>query len=98
MLSMWHLLWIIPVTALISILGYMLMVAVRQKGKRLSKKNTNARRIQTQSIEELGADIHAFSLGMTPWCDYHCKNRGDDGCDKCIQKWLQAEVKEDGLC
>lgn len=50
---------------------------------------SNQERIQNASEDDLVTEIHAISLGHKPWCDYHCKNQGDDGCDKCIQKWLQ---------
>lgn len=50
---------------------------------------SNQMRIQTATEADLTTEIHAISLGHRPWCDYHCENQGDDGCDKCIQKWLQ---------
>ena len=59
---------------------------------------TNADRIRADNDDGLKETIHAFSLGFKPWCDFHCENEGDDGCDKCIENWLQqpAEVSDDG--
>lgn len=59
---------------------------------------TNADRIRAEDDDEIKTEIHAFSLGFKPWCDYHCENEGDDGCDNCIEAWLQqpAEVSRDG--
>lgn len=56
---------------------------------------SNADRIRAMSDEELATTIHAIRLGWTAtWCDYHCENEGDDGCDKCVLAWLEqpAEV------
>lgn len=50
---------------------------------------TNADRIRAMSDEELTEETHAISRGFKPWCDYHCENEGDDGCDNCIKEWLQ---------
>jgi hypothetical protein len=52
------------------------------------KPMTNHDRIRAMSDEELKDSILAVSLGYSQWCDYHCENKGDDGCDKCIKKWL----------
>ena len=56
------------------------------------RPETNADRIRAMSDEELEELLHATHLGWTEWCDYHCENRGDDGCDKCIAKWLKQPV------
>ena len=56
---------------------------------------SNADRIRAMSDEELATTIHAIRWGWTAtWCDYHCENEGDDGCDKCVLAWLKqpAEV------
>ena len=55
---------------------------------------TNADRIRAMSDEELEVEIHSISLGRKPWCDYHCENEGDDGCDNCIKKWLKQPAEE----
>lgn len=57
-------------------------------------KQTNADRIRA-SDDELATTIHAVGLGYAPWCDYHCENRGDDGCDNCIKEWLQQPAEGD---
>ena len=54
---------------------------------------TNADRIRAMSDEELAEEFHAIMLGWNEWCDYHCENRGDDGCDKCILKWLKQPAE-----
>lgn len=55
---------------------------------------TNADRIRAMSDEELATTIHAIKLGWTGlWCDYHCENEGDDGCDKCIETWLKQPAE-----
>jgi hypothetical protein len=54
---------------------------------------THADCIRAENNDELKGTIHAFSLGFKPWCDFHCKNEGDDGCDKCIENWLQQPAK-----
>lgn len=56
---------------------------------------SNADRIRAMSDEELATTIHAIRWGWAAtWCDYHCENEGDDGCDKCVLAWLKqpAEV------
>ena len=59
------------------------------------KSNTNADRIRAMSDEELATIIHATSLGYKDeWCDYHCENQGEDGCDNCIKEWLKQPAKE----
>ena len=55
---------------------------------------TNADRIRAMSDEELAEYIHAVSLGWHDWCDYHCENKGDDGCDNCILALLKQPVKD----
>ena len=56
---------------------------------------TNADRIRAMSDDELATTIHAISLGYKDeWCDYHCENQGDDGCDNCIKKWLKQPAEE----
>ena len=57
--------------------------------------DTNAQQIQGWIRGELKDFILAVSLGHAPWCDHHCANKGDDGCDKCIEKWLQQPAKEE---
>lgn len=59
------------------------------QGAQATPSLSNQERIQNASEADLVTEIHAISLGHKPWCDYHCENQGDDGCDKCIQKWLQ---------
>lgn len=54
---------------------------------------THADRIRAENDDGLKETIHAFSLGFKPWCDFHCENEGDDGCDKCIENWLQQPVE-----
>lgn len=57
---------------------------------------SNAYRIRAMSDEELATTIHAIRLGWTAtWCDYHCENEGDDGCDKCVLAWLKQPVEVD---
>ena len=58
------------------------------------KPQTNADRIRAMSDEELKDSILAVHLGYNPWCDYHCENKGDDGCDKCIEKWLKQPADD----
>lgn len=57
---------------------------------------THADRIRAENDDGLKETIYAFSLGFKPWCDFHCENEGDDGCDKCIENWLKqpAEVSD----
>lgn len=55
---------------------------------------TNADRIRATD-DELATMLHAVKLGYAPWCDYHCENQGDDGCDNCIKKWLQMPAEGD---
>lgn len=58
---------------------------------------TTGDRIRAMSDEELANTIHAISLGwqgQTSWCDFHCENPGEDGCDKCILKWLQQPAED----
>lgn len=57
---------------------------------------TNADRIRAMSDEELATTIHAIRLGWKGlWCDFHCENEGDDGCDKCIEDWLKQPAEEE---
>ena len=56
------------------------------------KPQTNADRIRATD-DELATILHAAKMGYRPWCDYHCENEGDDGCDNCIKKWLQQQVE-----
>jgi hypothetical protein len=69
--------------------GYSFAVVESQREK------TNADRIRAMSDEDLKDSILAVHHGYAPWCDYHCENKGDDGCDRCIEKWLKqpAEVE-----
>ena len=53
---------------------------------------TNADRIRSTD-DELATMLHAVSMGYKPWCDYHCENEGDDGCDNCIKNWLQQPAE-----
>lgn len=55
---------------------------------------SNADRIRAMTDEELAEYIHAVSLGWQDWCDYHCENKGDDGCDNCILALLKQPVKD----
>ena len=57
-------------------------------------KATNGDRIRAMSDEDLKDSILAVHLGYNPWCDYHCENKGDDGCDRCIEKWLKQPAEE----
>ena len=57
------------------------------------KHMTNADRIRATD-DELAIMLHAVKMGYKPWCDYHCENEGDDGCDNCIKKWLQQPAEE----
>ena len=54
---------------------------------------TNADRLRAMSDEELEPMIFAFKLGYAPWCDHHCENEGDYGCDNCILKWLKQPAE-----
>ena len=79
---------------------------VHQRYKELKLKNveirmelvpenpTNADRIRATD-DELSTVLHAVKMGYAPWCDYLCKNEGDDGCDNCIKKWLQQPAEGD---
>jgi hypothetical protein len=65
---------------------------------RCHEPKTNADHIRSMTDEELTNTIHAFSLGwrgQTNWCDFHCENPGEDGCDKCISLWLKQPYRED---
>jgi hypothetical protein len=53
---------------------------------------TNADRIRATD-DELATMLHAVKMGYAPWCDYHCENEGDDGCDICIKNWLQEPAE-----
>ena len=54
---------------------------------------TNGDRLH--AADELANMLHAVKLGYAPWCDHHCENEGDDGCDKCVEKWLQEPAEEE---
>lgn len=56
------------------------------------KPQTNADHIRATD-DELATMLHAVKMGYRPWCDYHCENEGDDGCDNCIKKWLQQPAE-----
>ena len=60
----------------------------------IPKPITNEKSLRSQSKDDLVTTIHAFHLGYAPWCDYHCKNKGDDGCEKCIRTWLDKPATE----
>lgn len=57
------------------------------------KKATNADRIRDMSDEELEEGIRSLSLGYEPWCDYHCKMKGEDDCNRCLRIWLQQPAE-----
>lgn len=57
------------------------------------KPMTNADRIRAATDIELESVLLAVKLGYAPWCDHHCVNEGDDGCDNCIKKWLQQPAE-----
>ena len=64
---------------------------------RVKRPMTNGDRIRAMTDDdELTTEIHAISLGYRPWCDYHCEDDCDDGCENCIKAWCQQPVKEDG--
>lgn len=58
-----------------------------------AKPQTNADLIRATD-DELVTVLHAVKQGYRPWCDYHCENEGDDGCDNCIKKWLKQPAEE----
>ena len=60
------------------------------------KPMTNADQIRAMSDEELEPTILAFKLGYAPWCDHHCENEGEYGCDTCILNWLKQPVEVSG--
>lgn len=64
------------------------------KYQKMLTPDTNSKNIRLMKEGDLVEFIHAVSLGYKPWCDYHCKNEGDDGCDICIRKWLSKPPKE----
>lgn len=55
---------------------------------------TNGDSYRIMSDTELANEILAFSLGYRPWCDNHCDNYGDDGCDKCIEGWIKLAAED----
>lgn len=59
---------------------------------------TNFERIKQMTLEEIETGIRAIFLGFDPWCDRHCKMRGEDNCNTCLRKWLESEAdKNDEL-
>ena len=62
----------------------------------LGDPKTNADQIRAMSDEELEPTILAFKLGYAPWCDHHCENEGEYGCDTCILNWLKQPVEVSG--
>lgn len=60
------------------------------------KPMTNEQWLKGLPKGDLASAIHAFHLGYSPWCDHHCQNKGDDGCDNCIAKWLALPATDDG--
>ena len=60
--------------------------------KQTTKSMTNADRILATD-DELATMLHAVKMGYRPWCDYHCENEGEDGCDNCIKEWLQQPAE-----
>lgn len=59
-----------------------------------NKVITRADQLRAMTYEQLAPVIFAFKLGFAPWCDHHCENEGDDGCENCILKWLQSPAEE----
>ena len=59
-----------------------------------NKVMTHADQLRVMTEEELAPMIFAYKLGYAPWCDHHCENEGDDGCDNCILKWLKQFAEE----
>lgn len=59
-----------------------------------NKVITRADQLRGMTDEQLAPVIFAFKLGFAPWCDHHCENEGDDGCENCILKWLQSPAEE----
>ena len=59
---------------------------------KMQHKKTNADRIRATD-DELATMLHAVKMGYKPWCDFHCENEGDDGCDNCIKEWLQQPAE-----
>ena len=57
------------------------------------KLMTNAEKIRKMTDEELANELRDLVLGWAEWCP-NCKNWGEDGCDKCIEKWLKRPAKE----
>ena len=57
---------------------------------------THADQIRAMSDEELEPTILAVKLGYAPWCDHHCENEGEYGCDKCIENWLKQPAEVSG--
>lgn len=60
------------------------------------KPMTNEEWLKGLPKSDLANAIHAFHLGYSPWCDHHCENEGDAGCDNCIAKWLELPATDDG--
>lgn len=55
---------------------------------------TNEKWLKSLPKDDLASTIHAFHLGYSPWCDHHCKEYADDGCDKCVAKWLEMPATD----
>lgn len=55
---------------------------------------TNEEWLKSLPKGDLASTIHAFHLGYSPWCDHHCKEYADDGCDNCVAKWLKMPATE----
>lgn len=62
----------------------------------IQKPMTNEGWLKSLPKSDLARTIHAFHLGYSPWCDHHCENEGDDGCDNCIVKWLELPATDNG--
>lgn len=58
---------------------------------------TNKEWIQSLSKRNLAETIHAFHLGYSPWCDHHCAEYADDGCENCIAAWLDLPTTESAV-
>ena len=67
-----------------------------QREKATPKPMSNEEWLKSLHKGDLANTIHAFHLGYSPWCDHHCENEGDDGCDNCIVKWLELPVSDEG--
>ena len=72
---------------------------IKRKGERVPSNwkplpLTHGDDIRSEADEKLATTIHAVSLGWAPWCDHHCANQGEDGCDNCIKDWLAKPAEK----